>query len=84
MHGNVWEWVEDCWHESYVDAPDDGTAWVTDCDEALGIEADSVRVVRGGSWLNRPDGARSAFRNWYTSVNRDFNLGFRVLCSSPS
>ena len=55
MHGNVWEWVDDCWHDSYVDAPDDGTAWVTDCNE-------SVRVVRGGSWFYLPDVARSANR----------------------
>ena len=42
MHGNVWEWVEDCWHESYEGAPSDGSAWTSgDC---------SRRVLRGGSW----------------------------------
>ena len=45
VHGNVWEWVEDCWHESYRGAPSDGSAWVTggDCFK---------RVLRGGSWVN--------------------------------
>ncbi len=47
MHGNVNEWVEDCWHNSYMGAPADGSAWLDEdggrCD---------VRVLRGGSWLN--------------------------------
>ena len=42
MHGNVWEWVEDCWNDSYEGAPDDGSAWTSgDCGR---------RVLRGGSW----------------------------------
>ena len=42
MHGNVWEWVHDCWNDSYVGAPSDGSAWASgDC---------NLRVVRGGSW----------------------------------
>ena len=42
MVGNVWEWTEDCWNESYQGAPADGSAWTSgDC---------SRRVVRGGSW----------------------------------
>ena len=47
MHGNVWEWVEDCWHENYAGAPSDGTAWtsVGNCSE---------RVLRGGSWFIFP------------------------------
>jgi formylglycine-generating enzyme required for sulfatase activity len=48
MHGNVWDWVEDCWNESYAGAPDDGRAWTSgDC---------SRRVMRGGSWGDRPEG----------------------------
>ena len=49
VHGNVWEWVEDCWHVDYEGAPEDGSAWVTggDC---------SRRVLRGGSWLSKPRG----------------------------
>ena len=47
MHGNVWEWVADCWHENYARAPRDGTAWTSggNCGR---------RVLRGGSWFNRP------------------------------
>src|SRR5262252_251730 len=53
MVGNVWEWTEDCWHPNYDGAPADGSAWTTgDC---------SRRVVRGGSWVNNPQGLRSAF-----------------------
>ena len=53
MHGNVWEWVEDCWNDSYAGAPSDGRAWTSgDC---------SRRVIRGGSWkLHFPVGP--AFR----------------------
>ena len=48
MHGNVWEWVEDCWNGSYAGAPSDGVAWVSgDCAE---------RVLRGGSWVSDPRG----------------------------
>ena len=68
--GNVWEWVEDCWNGSYAGAPSDGSAWGSgDCGR---------RVLRGGSWLNRPSYLRSAYRNWSTSGNRDYSVGFRV------
>jgi formylglycine-generating enzyme required for sulfatase activity len=57
MHGNVWEWVEDCWHDNYVNAPADGSAWLVgqggDC---------TLRVVRGGSWHNILIGLRAAHR----------------------
>ena len=54
MHGNVWEWVEDSWHESYEGAPQDESPWVK------GNNSD--RVIRGGSWINRPELLRSAIR----------------------
>jgi formylglycine-generating enzyme required for sulfatase activity len=49
MHGNVWEWVEDCWHGSYAGAPTDGSAWTTSCSE-------TSRVLRGGSWERQSTG----------------------------
>ena len=71
MLGNVREWVEDCWHNTYRGAPNDGTAWTRggDC---------SRRVLRGGSWLSDPRSLRSGTRNWGTTGRRDFNVGFRV------
>jgi formylglycine-generating enzyme required for sulfatase activity len=70
MHGNVWEWVEDCFHENYNGAPTDGSAWNTgNC---------GTRVVRGGSWYSSPQFLRSASRYRFTTVNRYLNLGFRV------
>ncbi len=69
MHGNVGEWVEDCWHRSYAGAPTDGSAW---------LSRDCLRVLRGGSWFNHPRSLRSADRNRITSGNRDISLGFRV------
>lgn len=73
MLGNVWEWTQDCWHGNYNNAPNNGSAW---------LEKDSGdcgrRVVRGGSWLIYPQYLRSAFRNWFNSVDSFFNLGFRI------
>jgi formylglycine-generating enzyme required for sulfatase activity len=70
MLGNVWEWVEDCWGESYLGAPADGRASLAgDCDR---------RVVRGGSWGLAPEGVRSARRNWFDVPNRSSVLGLRV------
>ena len=70
MHGNVWEWVEDCYHGNYVGAPTDGSAWISgDC---------SQRVVRGGSWLNFPANLRSAYRYGPTRSGRSNYLGFRL------
>ena len=71
MHGNVWEWVEDCWHDSYSGAPSDGSAWTTG-----GVC--SKRVLRGGSWANRPGGLRSAYRVRNSTGSRSDYYGFRV------
>ena len=70
MAGNVWQWVEDCYHENYNGAPADGSAWT------LG-ECKS-RVLRGGSWGFKPDFLRSTFRMWSTPNLRNSNVGFRV------
>jgi formylglycine-generating enzyme required for sulfatase activity len=77
MHGNVWEWCEDDWHNSYEGAPTDGSAWL----EENRTETD--RLLRGGSWLVNPRDCRSAFRGYFSRGNRGGNLGFRVLCVSP-
>ena len=70
VHGNVWEWVEDCWNDSYHGAPSDGSAWESgECGR---------RVLRGGSWSLIPGFLRSAYRNWLTSGLRDVYYGFRV------
>ena len=70
MHGNVWEWVQDCWNGDYQGAPVDGSAWESgDC---------SRRVLRGGSWNFNPRFLRSAYRVRYTTSLRLFNIGFRV------
>lgn len=71
MHGNVWEWVEDIWHDSYVGAPGQGDAWIKGGDNAQ-------RVVRGGSWLVNPWYLRCANRDWDGPEDRNFFLGFRV------
>ena len=73
MHGNVWEWVEDCWHYDYDGAPVDGSAWL----EAEGGDC-SRRVLRGGSWKDFPRDLRSANRGRGNSVDRYWNYGFRV------
>jgi formylglycine-generating enzyme required for sulfatase activity len=71
MHGNVWEWVEDCLHTNYEGAPEDGSAWIAqgDCNN---------RVLRGGSWFGAPPGLRSALRFWFSADDHAFDLGFRV------
>jgi|GEM_PF-6941652 len=70
MIGNVWEWTQECWKESYEGAPVDGSAWVTG--------ACGTRVVRGGSWNNNPDNARVAYRVRHEPAYRNDNLGFRL------
>ena len=70
MHGNVREWVEDCWHDSYRGAPSDGRAWTEgECKD---------RVLRGGSWDTGPWRLRSAFRSWDRPGFRSDDFGFRV------
>ena len=75
MHGNVWEWCLDNWHENYQGAPNDGAPW----------EESEARhhVLRGGSWVTDAADARSAARNYYYPDARDSRFGFRVLCVSP-
>ena len=74
MHGNVWEWCQDCYHDTYSGAPTDGRAWET--------AADCFRVFRGGSWLHNPENCRSAKRIGHTPDSRLNDLGFRLAASS--
>ena len=70
VHGNVWEWVQDCWNDSYAGAPGDGSARESgNC---------SRRVLRGGSWVYDPRDLRAANRGWSDTVYRYFYAGFRV------
>ncbi len=70
MSGNVYEWVEDCWNANYAGAPSNGRAWTRgDC---------SRRVLRGGSWFDRPRNRRSAIRYRYSTGLRSYRFGFRI------
>jgi formylglycine-generating enzyme required for sulfatase activity len=72
MLGNVFEWVEDCWHDSYNGAPTNGSAWVgsTKCEE---------RELRGGSWFTTPAFVRAPYRNRFEPGYRSSSVGFRVV-----
>ncbi|MDJ0901582.1 MAG: formylglycine-generating enzyme family protein [Xenococcus sp. MO_188.B8] len=76
MHGNVWEWCEDDWHDNYENAPTNGSAWVS--------EVSATRIIRGGSWGYNPAYCRSACRDDFTRGNRSYGIGFRVVCVAPS
>ena len=71
MHGNVWEWVQDCWHDNYRGAPTEGRAWESgdDCSQS---------VLRGGSWNLNPRLLRAAYRDRNPTDYRNLNIGFRV------
>jgi formylglycine-generating enzyme required for sulfatase activity/DNA-directed RNA polymerase subunit RPC12/RpoP len=72
MHGNVWEWCEDTWHDTYRGAPSDGSAWI---DEDLNKQ----HILRGGSWNGYPINCRSASRNGLNSDIQVNFIGFRVV-----
>ncbi|GAL93239.1 SUMF1/EgtB/PvdO family nonheme iron enzyme [Microcystis aeruginosa] len=78
MHGNVWEWCADTWHDNYKDAPRNGSAWTKNGD-------DNRSQIRGGSWFSIPYYCRSAFRRHNDRryfVIDGFDLGFRVVCGA--
>ncbi|WP_232826364.1 formylglycine-generating enzyme family protein [Cyanothece sp. BG0011] len=83
MHGNVWEWCLDDWHNNYENAPNDGSAWMEFEPSYLAKnkQNNSNCVMRGGSWLDLPNYCRSAIR--YDGDGRvvlSSDLGFRVVC----
>ena len=73
MHGNVDEWVADCWHDNYEGAPSEGRAWTTNCDGSRRA------VVRGGAWVDYPGFLRSAFRDKLRPSYRFVFNGFRLV-----
>ncbi|MBD1216812.1 MAG: SUMF1/EgtB/PvdO family nonheme iron enzyme [Aphanizomenon flos-aquae Clear-A1] len=73
MCGNVWEWCEDGWHENYINAPADGSAWTCPSTEYM--------LLRGGSWYYNARHCRAANRSRYSRDYRYFNYGFRVVSS---
>lgn len=73
MNGNVWEWVEDCWHDTYTNAPKDGSAWR----EVNGGDCGG-HLIRGGSWLSGPEFLPTSFRNRGSSDGRGNDIGFRL------
>lgn len=72
MHGNVYEWCLDHWHENYEGAPADGSAWLSEDENA-------DRVFRGGSWYFDPRNCRSAYRFHNRPASRIDDIGFRVV-----
>ena len=89
MHGNVWEWCLDHWHDSYEGAPADGSAWLNttrptkDAITEKGndsVSENEYRLLRGGSWLNDPRLCRSANRTHLRPDYADDLVGFRVVC----
>ncbi|PPT09607.1 serine/threonine kinase [Geitlerinema sp. FC II] len=75
MHGNVWEWCEDDWHDNYNGAPNDGSAWIENDNRT-----ETEKVLRGGSWYFDPRNCRSAYRYRYGPGFVDVIIGFRVAC----
>ena len=76
VHGNVWEWVEDCWKDNYHGVPSDGTAW-----QPPSYETCAAHVIRGGSWNEWPSGLRIGLRSydnltWFSP--RHDEIGVRV------
>jgi formylglycine-generating enzyme required for sulfatase activity len=75
MHGNVWEWCLDHWHDSYEGAPSDGSAWLTPS-----ASEEEQRLLRGGSWFYFPGDCRSACRARLQPDDALDLVGFRVVC----
>jgi formylglycine-generating enzyme required for sulfatase activity len=80
MHGNVWEWCLDEWHESYEGAPIDGRAWGDAAEGEKSKESLKTKLLRGGSWRHNPRNCRSAYRLHGRPGYASSSVGFRVVC----
>jgi formylglycine-generating enzyme required for sulfatase activity len=76
MHGNVWEWCQDDWHNNYIDAPKDGSGWTS--------RSGNTKLLRGGSWYFNPGNCRSAYRHYSNLDHNNIRIGFRVVCSGAA
>ena len=74
MSGNVWEWVEDGWHDNFNEAPTNGSAWAGD-----GVK----HVVRGGSWVSPSQSVRASYRDWDGAADRYYFNGLRLAQTLP-
>jgi formylglycine-generating enzyme required for sulfatase activity len=77
MHGNVWEWCLDSWHDNYFSSPEDGSSW-----EEGGVGY--LKALRGGAWDSSAGECRVSSRNRITSSLRLNNVGFRVVAEEMS
>lgn len=82
MHGNVWEWCLDDWHDSYEGALTDGSAWFDTDQNDNFYQKQGYTVLRGGSWFTIPAMCRSAYRNDYSRKDHYNNIGFRIVCAA--
>lgn len=71
MYGNMWEWCQDDWHDDYIGAPDDGSAWVDG--------SNSDKVLRGGGYIKYAVAFRSAERDYDVPWRFYSNVGLRII-----
>ena len=89
MHGNLWEWVQDVWHDNKNGVPTDGSAreaeehWLDRLARWFGNDLAYYRVLRGGSWGDIPGFLRSACRFRKSPDYRSINFGFRLARTVP-
>jgi formylglycine-generating enzyme required for sulfatase activity len=79
MHGNVYDWCQDTWHDSYDGAPADGSAW-TNTDSQTYTKSSENKVIRGGSWMSAPSLCEANYRSYEWSAEESAFIGFRVAC----